>query len=595
MFEPTIDWLFQCVGHNANKALFVKVYELYEANPKKAIYLKSIIRYFPSEMIASATTTMITAIKEHFINEDDRLILIKELGLTLLRSPPKKNQSKLDFINFGWECMNKATKPEVYMDCAIVLVEFAIKNLNQNSVNLFIKEIFRKFQDFALSTTSDDTLFRKLEYLLVKVMTTAQDFSELIGFENLLSLLNYFPVSVKNKLCEMMLNFFVEHHPRLQDGFLIHSVFQIAKTLHDKIDAMSSEEEIARVSRTISKILMKIDFGRDLDKTLNVLTQARGFFINLDGVTETLICLVTGLTTRAHALVKGKHNQKTKAFVKACVAYSHITIPTLESVEKQLQYFMMTAEVAMLNGLIGETDSLLKAILATADENFDPKRAGAIGDILLQMLGLLVIVPSNPETAYFQLVEGILNLLKNHEWGAQQHYLKARIYASIVGYLATQLQDTLPYHAPGVDSNDRIFLGNEDFRREANALLDHCFDQILEMIEKLNEVKASYFGVLFQVCLLAANTLIAHCQISKKIEGFVNKMFKMADGYLQEHMKLPVSASGEKLTRNMINNTYENFRKKKEAAGAGSSAQLLQQPATAGQRGTLTKQPMVVA
>jgi len=66
-----------------------------------------------------------------------------------------------------------------------------------------------------LSTSSDDALFEKLEYLLVKVMTTAQDFSELIGFENLLGLLNYFPVSVKNKLCEMMLNFFVEHHPKL--------------------------------------------------------------------------------------------------------------------------------------------------------------------------------------------------------------------------------------------------------------------------------------------------------------------------------------------------------------------------------------------
>jgi len=104
---------------------------MYEANPKKAIYLKSIIRYFPSEMIASATTTtLLPAIKEHFVSEDDRLMLIKELGMTLLRSPPKKNQSKLDFINFGWECMNKATKPEVYMDCAIVLLEFAIKNLN---------------------------------------------------------------------------------------------------------------------------------------------------------------------------------------------------------------------------------------------------------------------------------------------------------------------------------------------------------------------------------------------------------------------------------------------------------------------------------
>ena len=108
----------------------MKCYELYEANPKKAVYLKSIMRYFPSEMIASATTTMMTAIKDHFIAEEDRLPLIKELGMTLLRSPPKKNQPKLDFINFGWECMNKSTKPELYMDCAIVLVEFAIKNLN---------------------------------------------------------------------------------------------------------------------------------------------------------------------------------------------------------------------------------------------------------------------------------------------------------------------------------------------------------------------------------------------------------------------------------------------------------------------------------
>ena len=96
----------------------------------------------------------------------------------------------------------------------------------------------------------------------------------------------------------------------------------------------------------------------------------------------------------------------------------------------------MTAEVAMLNGLIGETDSLLKAILATIDENFDQKRAGAFGDILLHILGFLVLVPSNPETNFFQLVEVILNLLKNHNWGPQNNLLKARILTSIIGFLA---------------------------------------------------------------------------------------------------------------------------------------------------------------
>lgn len=96
---------------------------------------------------------------------------------------------------------------------------------------------------------------------------------------------------------------------------------------------------------------------------------------------------------------------------------------------------------------------------------------------------------------------------------------------------------------------------------------------VLEVVEKLNEIKTSYFGVLFQICIQTANTLIAHCQMTKKIESFINKIFKMADGYLTEHQKLPVSAAGEKLSRNMINQTYEGFRKKKEAYAASAAGQ----------------------
>ena len=73
-------------------------------------------------------------------------------------------------------------------------------------------------------------------------MTTAQDFSDPIGFDTLIGLLNYLPESSKSKLCEMMLNFFVENHPRHSEGFLIPSLFQIAMTLHDKIDFKPTEE-----------------------------------------------------------------------------------------------------------------------------------------------------------------------------------------------------------------------------------------------------------------------------------------------------------------------------------------------------------------
>jgi hypothetical protein len=137
--------------------------------------------------------------------------------------------------------------------------------------------------------SSDDSLFRKLEFLLVKVMMTSNDFSELIGFENLLGLLNFFPPVLKQKLCEKMLMFFCEQNSKLDDGFLIYSILQIAKTLHDKIDFMSAQSEIDRVSRIIVKIIRRIDHGIDLDKTLNDYTNARGMFIKLDEVTECLI------------------------------------------------------------------------------------------------------------------------------------------------------------------------------------------------------------------------------------------------------------------------------------------------------------------
>lgn len=72
--------------------------------------------------------------------------------------------------------------------------------------------------------SANETLFKKLEFLLVKVMMTSHDFSELIGFENLLGLLNYFPSQMKQQLCEKMLAFFCDQKSKLDDGFLIHSI-----------------------------------------------------------------------------------------------------------------------------------------------------------------------------------------------------------------------------------------------------------------------------------------------------------------------------------------------------------------------------------
>jgi len=110
----------------------------------------------------------------------------------------------------------------------------------------------------------------------------------------------------------------------------------------------------------------------------------------------------------------------------------------------------------MLNGLIGEADSLLKAVLEILDEHFTKQarkltnlgqkieihyahNLNLMGEMLRSILGLLVIVPSNPDHAYFQIVEGILNFLKKEEWGTSALSFKIQISVldSCVRYLAS--------------------------------------------------------------------------------------------------------------------------------------------------------------
>lgn len=54
LFHPTIDWVMQCLAYQADRSVFKDVWALYTSNTKHAVFLKSIIRYFPSEIISVA-------------------------------------------------------------------------------------------------------------------------------------------------------------------------------------------------------------------------------------------------------------------------------------------------------------------------------------------------------------------------------------------------------------------------------------------------------------------------------------------------------------------------------------------------------------
>jgi hypothetical protein len=113
---------------------------------------------------------------------------------------------------------------------------------------------------------------------------------------------------------------------------------------------------------------LQIDFGHDLEQQLNLYVECRAAFSNLDAVTRELVLRVALLCMRAHRFVRGRHSKKTAAFVKACLAFCHITIPSLDDAFTRLHLFVEAAQVALVNQMMGQSEAFLKAAISLVQE-----------------------------------------------------------------------------------------------------------------------------------------------------------------------------------------------------------------------------------
>ena len=136
-------------------------------------------------------------------------------------------------------------------------------------------------------------------------------------------------------------------HSATSDAILINAMFDVCRTIHDSVDSLSAEAEKRHVGALLCGFIDKIDFGRDLEQQLNAYVECRAIFCNSDLVKDKLVMCVDGLAVKAFRFVKGRHSKKTAAFAKACLAFSHITIPSIADVFRKLDLLLYSAQVVV--------------------------------------------------------------------------------------------------------------------------------------------------------------------------------------------------------------------------------------------------------
>lgn len=117
------------------------------------------------------------------------------------------------------------------------------------------------------------------------------------------------------------------------------------------------DDERRQISNLICNFIKKIDFGRDFEQQLTFYVEARAAFPNLDSVFVSLVHCVNKLAVDTRCIVHGHHTRKTDAFVKACAAYSYITIPSIVSVMTRMDLYLLAGQVALTNVCLGQGES----------------------------------------------------------------------------------------------------------------------------------------------------------------------------------------------------------------------------------------------
>lgn len=381
---------------------------------------------------------------------------------------------------------------KLYIEALTVYCEFVTKFFSSNEVNVLIQDSVRHVRE-AKVTVNQDSL-KTVMYQLVK---SFPDLNSLLSLSSFLPFLDLFHIEVKTQICQHIIDTYARKEMKSTaiNAVFIQSFFAVTRVIHDSIEmSRHSTEFIARTSDVLCRIIQSVisrqlNFGRNVEQHLNLLTEARASFNSLEVVMKQLTCSALGLAMKTHGIVKGKHNIRTHSFVKACVSYAHITIPSIEDNLEQTVLYFQTAQVSLVNGLIGETENLVKILISKIPELAAEDKLFKCEELFKSLIGLMVLLPENPsnEERFLTPATGLLNALT--DLNSKYSLLKAKLLNCMFPYLSCQLQDRLPLSIFRLDSNDRLMAGNARFISEVKEMLTLVITELLEHISALADQK----------------------------------------------------------------------------------------------------------
>ncbi|ETV94904.1 hypothetical protein, variant 1 [Aphanomyces invadans] len=493
---PGVHWLMKSIALAATEVHVDALLHQYKQFAENSMVLEQIVTSFPGKLLAPHTMELVQLIRQTNHKEE----LFRCLSLKLVEAPPPAHE-KLVFLNEVWGTITRLLDIHAYLRCAAAFVALLVTHYSSREVVILLKDVVRHLN---ASEAMDAAMYQALEDIMEVIIMEARRqthyFTTIVPSSEFLTLLGMFQHSTNITLSKRLLTAFVRGRDKglrlAVEGphaSIVHILLSICTRVHDALDSLSTSLEIHEASQAICTFVNCLDMSgvpHEGDGLLNMYVECRRVFYKLDRVKACLVRRVLWLSVLVDCHMR-------RSFVKGCLAYCHITIPSLVDGIEKLKLMTLCAKIALASQCLPQMDAFVKAAIvlmtelpsAKAAAQADSDQDALAVDVYEQhamhamtdLLSLLVVVPSTGDPLYF--VNGFRNAMSKFPWlpTLANH---TRMLVHLVPFLAAWVPDQeLPYAIGHVPANDVLFGGSAAL---ATALADMLTSVIEEILDQLH-------------------------------------------------------------------------------------------------------------
>ncbi|OWZ13452.1 hypothetical protein PHMEG_00013218 [Phytophthora megakarya] len=488
-----------------------------------------------------ATQDTFDTLLAHYQEYSDSSMVLKHFNVPVVAE--NEPGGKLQFLNDSWSSITVQEDITQYMECAAAYMKLIVAHFSYREALILLKDVVRHLN---AATPEDLTakMYNLLGALIENVVFGAKQhyefFSKLIPSTSFLAVMGMFKQESSVDVAKKVLRAFVGGSMKKSSN---HTASERAKANRD-ISAFITRLGYVNNTGTAS------DRAQDEEQEalLMLYTECRRAFYKLEPIKVLLSTMVLRLAMYVHkrigAGVTSLNGRKKRAlvrrnFIQSCLAFAHITIPSIESPLEKLQLMVSAANVALVTNCIPQMDALVKAAIVLfadldpsviqssshADEEsstnafYMSKRTVAIGlfgavgisntsntvdrvvEMIAHLMNVLVYAPSlNDENAFYFVSALRKAVLERLEWvspsaSSLSHRIQAGVARVRVQLMLVQLyalwgQRSLPGRLDGVDSNDVLYGGDDAFSNEVQVRFSSTVEEVAREIEVLSEASS---------------------------------------------------------------------------------------------------------